>query len=76
MLNYDTCKKAARGFLKATKVINIQLWTLLAFNRIQWVFLESIQLTLHLKRAAALGEIIVEPLRYLLMGKKKTLVRI
>ncbi len=35
------------------------------------MFLESIQLTLHLKRAAALGEIIVEPLRYLLMGRKK-----
>lgn len=44
---------------------------LLAFNWIQFVFLESIQLTLHLKQAAALGEIIVEPLRYLLMGKKK-----
>lgn len=35
------------------------------------MFLESIQLTLRLKRAAALGEIIVEPLRYLLMGKEK-----
>lgn len=44
---------------------------LLAFNWIQFVFLESIQLTLHLKQAAALGEIIVEPLRYLLMGEKK-----
>lgn len=26
---------------------------------------------MHLKRAAALGEIIVEPLRYVLMGKGK-----
>lgn len=50
---------------------------LLVVNWIQLVFLESTQLTLHLKQASALGEIIVEPLRYLLMGKKeKTQVRI
>lgn len=44
---------------------------LLVVNWVQLVFLESIQLTLHLKQAAALWEIIVEPLRYFFMGKKE-----